>query len=358
MPEPVHAIVGATALVGPHLEVIPDAVVVLEGRSITAAGPATEVAVPEGAEIFDAQGSTLAPGFIDAHVHIGFYDPGEVVAGGVTTVRDLAWPPKAITPLMAASNRESFDGPTIVAAGQMLTAPGGYPTRASWAPPGTGREIISVDDASRAVQEQLDLGAVVIKVALNPPVGPVLDEATLCAIVAAAHERGAKVTGHVHGLQQLEKALRCGVDELAHLLMSPERIPQDTIDAMVAKGMRVVPTLSVFPERELAIAIDNMRAFLAAGGRVIYGTDLGNAGPRPGIDQKEVRAMARAGMSGEDIIRSATVDSAEWLGLSSTGYIGPGMDADLVLLGGDPLREPTDLTAVERVWRRGVVRGS
>jgi imidazolonepropionase-like amidohydrolase len=85
---------------------------------------------------------------------------------------------------------------------------------------------------------------------------------------------------------------------------------------------------------------------------VIYGTDLGNAGPKPGIDPLEVEAMAAAGMSSLDIVRSATVDSAQWLRLPSTGSIAAGMEADLVAVAGD-LDDPQSLTDVRMVWRHG-----
>ncbi|MFM8943732.1 MAG: hypothetical protein ACKOI0_00465 [Actinomycetota bacterium] len=81
----------------------------------------------------------LMPGIADRHVHVGLADPGAILAGGVTAVRDLAWPAADIFPLAEVSESASFVGPLIRAAGPMLTAPGGYPTRATWAPPGTGR---------------------------------------------------------------------------------------------------------------------------------------------------------------------------------------------------------------------------
>ena len=136
-----RAITGSTALLGHDLEPVEDAVVVFEGARIVDAGPSRATPVPDAAEIVDGSRKTLMPGFIDAHVHIGFYDPSDVVAGGVTTVRDLGWPPDRIAPLMSASRADGFAGPTIVAAGPMLTAPDGYPTRAAWAPQGTGREV-------------------------------------------------------------------------------------------------------------------------------------------------------------------------------------------------------------------------
>ena len=347
------AIVGATALVGNDLAVTTDATVVITDGVIGAIGGRTNTEVPEGAEVFDARGATLIPGFIDAHVHVGFVEPRAIVTGGVTTVRDLGWPPARIAPLVSASRADDFDGPTILAAGPMLTAPGGYPTRAAWAPPGTGLEVEGPEAAPGAVATVADAGAVVVKVALNPPVGPVLDAATLAAIVDAAHVRELRVTGHVYGLDELDKALDAGMDELAHMLMSDERIPDQMLTRMVDAGMAVVPTLSIFSGRGLRTAIANLYAFRNAGGKVLYGTDLGNEGPRPGIDPSEVRAMANAGMSGHDIIRAATVDAAGWLGLGSTGTIVEGRDADLVLVDGDPVAAPEVLTDIVAVWRRG-----
>jgi imidazolonepropionase-like amidohydrolase len=349
-----HAITGATALVGPSLTPIENAAVIVEGRAVAAVGPAAGMDMPRGA-VTQVEG-TLIPGFIDSHVHIGFYEPHDVLIGGVTTVRDLAWPPKVIAELAARSHADDFDGPTIVAAGPMLTAPGGYPTRAGWAPPGTGVEIAGTDQVERAVAGVAEAGFSIVKVALNPPVGPTLDLDTLSAIVRAAHDRGLRVTGHIYGIHELRKAITAGVDELAHMLMSDERIPVSLIEEMVSADMTIVPTLSVFPTPGRRTAIANLHAFRSAGGRVIYGTDLGNEGPVPGIDPTEVDAMAQAGMSGGDIIRAATVDAAAWLGLTGVGVIDRGADADMVLVGGDPLTEPRDLTEVRTVWRRGQIR--
>lgn len=350
----VSAIVGATVLAGRDLVPIPDGVVVITDNSISAVGSAENVTVPDGAGVIDGRGRTVIPGFIDAHVHIGFYEPSDVLRGGVTTVRDLAWPPERIAPLAEASRADDFAGPTILAAGPMLTAPGGYPMRAAWAPPGTGLEVASPGAARAAVARVVEMGGVIVKVALNPPVGPVLDLDTLRAIVGAAHGHGLKVTGHVHGLAELDKALDAGMDELAHMLMSNESIPRATIDRMVTTGMVVVPTLSVFTGIAAATAIANLAAFRAAGGRIVYGTDLGNAGPRPGIDPTEVAAMAAAGMTGLDIIRAATIDAAGCLGLDLTASIEAGYDADIVIVNGDPSAEPQVLSEVVAVWRRGV----
>lgn len=344
---------GGTALVGPTLRPLDDAALVIEEGLITEIGPSSSVAIPDGAEIVDASGMTLVPGFIDTHVHIGFADSAEVLAGGVTTVRDLAWPPGAIWPLVEHSKDPGFDGPLIVAAGQMLTTQGGYPTRAGWAPEGTGLVVTGPEEARAAVDAQADAGASVIKVGLNSEAGPTLDLETLSAIVDAAGERGLAVTGHVDNVEQLEKALDAGMSELAHMLLSGETIPDSVIERMVRAGMTVVPTLSILEGGGLEAAIGNLARFRAAGGRVAYGTDLGNAGPQPGIDPTEIAGMTAAGMSPREIVAAATVDAAALLELGDVGILGEGMVADIVALGGAPLSDPIDLTDVQMVWRRG-----
>jgi imidazolonepropionase-like amidohydrolase len=351
--EATTVVTGARALIGKDLEPVEDAVLVLGDGVVLSAGAGSGTPEPAGSAVVNAKGFTLLPGFIDAHVHIGFAAPGEVLSGGVTTVRDLAWPPGDIWNLVAGSRAGDFPGPQIIAAGQMLTVPGGYPTRAAWAPRDTGRVVRSSAEAQEAVEEQAEAGACVIKVALNALVGPTLDAETLSAITEAAHARDLGVTGHVYGSSELYKALDAGMDELAHMLMSPEPIPAATIRQMVAQSMTVVPTLGCFFDDAQDIAVSNLRSFIEAGGRVIYGTDLGNEGPRPGIDPREVDALARSGMSGIDIVRAATTGAAGYLGLSDRGSLEKGFRADVIAVGWEPGSDPLGLTQVAMVWRRG-----
>ncbi|HYP22147.1 MAG TPA: amidohydrolase family protein [Actinomycetota bacterium] len=338
-----------SVLWGPDLALVERTTLAIEGRRVAGLDGG---AAPAGAETVDGGGLLLVPGFVDAHVHIGFADPAEVLRRGVTTVRDLGWPPEEIFPLARASEQPGFAGPLIRAVGPIHTASGGYPTQASWAPAGTGCEVAGESDAKAAVR-RLDMGAAAVKFALNPPVGPVLDHDTLRGLVDAAHAAGLRATGHVYGLAELQKALDCGVDELAHMLMSEEEIPDAVIVRMAGAGMTVVPTLSIRFGRDRELAIDNLARFRAAGGRVVYGTDLGNEGPGPGIDRTEVTAMTAAGFDSLGVVAAATVDAARHLGLDSKGVLGDGMDADVVAVPLDALERPELLSDVKMVWREG-----
>lgn len=324
-------------------------VLVVRGR-ISARGPASEVERPLDARVVDGAGRTLLPGFVDAHVHIGFYDPKTVLRGGVTAARDLAWPPERIFSLARRLAGRATEGPLLIAAGPMITAPGGYPTRASWAPAGTGLEVRTEAEAATAVADLAARGAGVIKVAQEPREGPVLPEEVLRAVVQEAHAAGLRVTSHLGSLGQLKAALDAGVDELAHGLWSDEEIPQPLVERMTAQGLTVVPTLHIDPTR---VRIDNLGRFVAAGGRVVYGTDMGNTGPPLGIDPEELRLMVEAGMTSLEALAAATSGAADYLGLRDRGRIAPGAAADLVLVEGDPSRNFEALAQPLLVMREG-----
>lgn len=342
-------------LAGPELTPVENATLLVAGAHIAAVGPSSNIVVPNDVEIVESRDVTLVAGFIDAHVHIGFFDPADIVEGGVTTVRDLAWPAQDIFQIATASQDTSFRGPRVLATGPMLTVEGGYPTRAAWAPPGTGMVVSSPAEAASIVDGLRAQGACAIKVALNAEAGPTLPLETLSTITSAAHASALRVTAHIYGLDELIKALDAGVDELAHMLMSHEYIPDPVLDRMVRQEVTVVPTLSCRFGADRELAVENLARFVSRGGRVIYGTDLGNEGPRPGIDGLEISGMVDAEMSAMSIVRAATVDSAAYLGLPATGSIEAGAAADVIGIEGDPLDDPLACTRVVFVMRAGVV---
>jgi imidazolonepropionase-like amidohydrolase len=322
---------------------VDDARVECSGGVVTYAGPAR----PAGGDAAHLHlDGFLMPAAADRHVHIELSDPAAVLRGGVTAVRDLAWPADRIFPLADVSELPSFDGPLIRAAGPMLTAPGGYPIGDRWAPPGTGLEVRGPDEAVTAVRGLHAQGATAIKVSLNADAPPAIGDAELMAICDTAHALGSVVTAHCQGRGQVERALGAGVDELAH---TPWTEPlADDVVRLCAARLRMVSTLDIHSNRRgtsaLPVAVDNLRRFHEAGGAVIYGTDLGN-GPIPaGIDVLELRLLLDAGL---------TVD--ELLAVLTRAPLRPGAPADLVGLGSDPFVDVSAFADVRLVIRAGLV---
>ena len=312
--------------------------VTVRGRRIASVA---EVAA-DGVPTLDMDGGVVIPGFIDAHVHMQFTTPEEVLAGGVTAVRDLGGPSAAAQALVGRTPLK------VLVAGRILTPVGGYPSR-SWGDDGTAREVSDIEDAARAVEEQVLAGATIVKVALEPAGGaPLFDLDTLTTIVARAREYGLRTTAHVGSAQALELAIEAGVRELCHLPLH-DVTPAEMVAAAEA-AMVLVPTLQIRGGDDGALAA--LAAFREAGGEVLYGSDLGNGGTAPGIEVGEVELMLAAGMTPAEVLASATADPAFYLGLD-TGRLEVDRVADLVVLGGDPLRDPRAYDDVRLVMASG-----
>lgn len=295
---------------------------------------------------------TVLPGFLDAHVHLALVDPEALPGGGIARVLDLGgWPrrmdaaPSALgaasepsaphsssapfpvesdlrngncRPERSLSQAGSAAGPgagadvaaglEVAYAGQFLTAPGGYPGQQPWAPAGSVREVATVADAVAAVDLLSRAGASVIKVTLNSEAGPVLPADVLQAIVTRAHELTTPVVAHAEGVGQALRAFIAGADVLAHTPFS-ERLVDELIDAMAGR-MTWISTLDIHGWGEhnddFMRASDNLRRFHAHGGRVLYGTDLGN-GPLPvGLNRREIDALLAVGMSPDEVLGALT----------------------------------------------------
>jgi imidazolonepropionase-like amidohydrolase len=322
-PEPVDLLVTADRVFDGRA-VIEHGGVAFAGDAVVAVGAASDLDV-EPKRTISLGDATVVPGVIDLHVH-GF---GEGQIGSpVTTVRDVGAPLTALPP------SERARAPRVVASAPFLAPPGGYPM------PVHGDEIGLVvqgaEEARQAVDLLVDRGASLIKVGLTPAnVFPNLSEPELTAIVDQAHEHGIPVTAHVDDAYGVRRALAAGVDDLAHM-------PHDAVAAALLRevadaGVEIVGTLHVEGGAETA-ALANARAFVAAGGTLLYGSDYLNPGIAPGLDLEELELMAAAGLTPRQVLTNATSRAADQLGRDDIGALEIGASADLFAVRGDPLR--------------------
>ncbi len=302
---------------------------------VAAAGPG--LAVPAGVRLLG--GAWVGPGIVDAHVHLAFGGPSLELAGGLVAVRDLGAPPAD------ARRWQATDAPQVTAAGPVLTAAGGYPST-SWG--AAGFAAFLGDRPRVTVRDLVADGVDLIKIALEPGGGlPVPAPAALRAVVVAAHEAGVAVTAHALTVAMVERALDAGVDELAHTPVEP--LPSALVDRVADAGIAVVSTLQTFYAGGVGGGAGrNAAALHAAGVRLLYGTDLGNGGTRPGVDPRELDRLADAGLGRAGALLAATAGSAGaagFAGRAGDGTIRVGAPARIVLLDADPLVEPA-------AWRR------
>jgi imidazolonepropionase-like amidohydrolase len=348
----VPLVILGTLIDGTGADPIPDAAIVIQSGYIIAVGPRAQVAIPAGARQIDLPQATLLPGFINTHVHKAF--DTEILRAwaqtGVTTVRDLGAPRG--TPYFAQRNtwQVSPQLARVVAAGPIVTVPGGYPEGRAF----PSLTVTSPEDARQKVNSLIDRGAGVIKIALESTAGPILSPEEAAAIVEAAHQRGIPVSAHITRAADLVRALDAGVDDIAHIAV--DIVYDDVVERMVREGVSWVPTLTALKGQ----GSGNLRRFVAAGGQVAMGNDAGYLeGLEIGMPIRELRWMKAAGMTPMEVIVAATRNAARVCRLDDTlGTLEVGKIADVLVVEGDPLQDLEALTRVLLVVHAGtVIRG-
>ncbi|GAC1327166.1 MAG: amidohydrolase family protein [Mycobacteriales bacterium] len=326
-----------------------------DGR-IAGLGPAGVVDVPEGYRPLGGSGNWVGPGVVDAHVHLAFGSPEEMLRGGVVGVRDLGAPPE-----LARQWRTTGSPPpglaAVSVAGPILTGPGGYPSR-SWGSGGFAAYVDSPASARDRVRELVAAGVDLVKIALEPAGGPVLTLGDARAVVEAAHAAGLRVSAHALSGAMVDRALDARVDELAHTPTG--RLPAALVERVAAAGIPVVSTLATFRAGGAGRrASRNAAALHAAGVELVYGTDLGNAGTRPGVDPRELVLLAEAGLGPLGALRSATERAARLVNLPGcSGLLRVGEPAAVVVLAADPIRRPEAWRQPTAVIANGWLTGS
>jgi imidazolonepropionase-like amidohydrolase len=373
--------------------VVSNATVVIRDGLIAAVG--TNVAVPDGARVVDGAGRTLLPGFIDSHTHtIAPAVLENALVFGVTTQLDMFTVSSLATQLRAeqAAGRAASRA-DLLSSGTVATAPRGHGTQYGVAIP----TISSPDSADAFVRARVAEGSDYIKIIVDDfsVYGrkiPTLDEATMRALVAAAHKHGKLAVVHVSTLATARQAVAAGADGLVHIWM--DSLPDDALVAeMVRRNTFVVPTLTVresvagvatgaslladeriapmlgpeeraqlkghFPAPPSGASFAPSKAALAklarGGVRILAGTDAPNPGTAHGASMhRELELLVEAGLTPTAALAAATAAPAEAFGLRDRGRVEPGRRADLVLVDGDPTTDIRATRAIVQVWKAGV----
>lgn len=372
---------GADPVADAELHVGPD------GR-IAYAGPAALAPPAPGAPTRDLGGRTLLPGFIDAHVHLGFEavdgpfhsltrDPvqivfetgrrlGQTLAAGITTARDLA----GLTQGHKLAVEEGLvAGPRLHVAVRIMSHTGGH---ADFHLPGghveyhhsASDEIAdTVDEVRTATRRLIRDGADVIKICttggMSSPHDQPTDEGITVEEIRAIRDEvdrhgGRPIASHAQGTAGILSALRGGVDSVEHAY----GIDDEGIDLAGEQGTFLVPTLStVFTplvkermqpyhyekkQRWAEITRTNIARAIERGARFAMGTDSGVCAH--GRNLAELGHLVQLGMSPMDALRAGTANAAALLRIDDRlGTLEAGKLADFVVSDPDPL---TDIGAL------------
>jgi imidazolonepropionase-like amidohydrolase len=368
-----------------------DAAVYIEGDRIAAVGPAATVLARASAGVkeIDLRNATVLPGLIDCHTHLmarmpegengyelnlltkseayraleGAADARVTLQAGFTTVRDVENEGSgyADAALRDAINAGLVEGPRMLVATRAIAAVGQYQpfnVRPDLVGFPTGAQMISgVDEARRAVREQIGHGADVIKVYADWR-HPTLTVAEMQVIAEEAHKAGLKVAAHATTPEGIRNAVMAGVDSIEH----GHEADKGALQLMKTKGTYLVPTLSVVdaamarrfgastpPPKALAF-LDTLKHTMSMakeiGVKIADGSDA-SAARSHGQNARELEAMTERGLTPIESIRAATISAADLIGWpDKVGAVEVGLFADLIAVEGDPT---TDIRVLQKV---------
>jgi imidazolonepropionase-like amidohydrolase len=234
------------------------------------------------------------------------------------------------------------------------------------------------------------------------------------AVIEESHARKLRVAVHATELEAARAAVEEGADLLVHSV-TDKPVDEAFVRLMQSHGTMLTPTLVVFerygrtfvhqlnltseekawgnpeviatldvtklpadkvPERikgALAqpaavldriqetydIALKNLKTLEDAGIPIAAGTDAGNIGTIHGPALfREFQLMKQAGLTNEQILRSATVTAAKAFGGTTgakIGTIAPAQFADLVILNSNPLEDIAHASDIQMVIKNGIV---
>ena len=389
-------------------EPIRDAVVVSDGGRITYVGRRTGAPATTGST---TKVRTVMPGMWDCHAHFFgmrafdlerfVLDPQPllvarattsvqaVLRAGFTSVRELG----GFGVFLARAVEEgTLEGPTIYAAGSILSQTGGHADVHSMpiafmehhaADGGAFQLCDGVDECRKAVRLQLRKNARVIKVCasggvaseVDDPIHQQFSDDELRAIVDEAARADRVVAAHCHGKAGIMAALRAGcrtiehgtyLDEEAAAAMREARALLVSTRSIAARALGAVDRLPPYLAAKLRALADRhfeaMRIAREARVLVAAGSDLVTAGPGTlgpqGANGEELGHLVAAGYTALEAIVAATANAPLTLGPQAprSGLLAAGFDADLIALDVDPLEDISVLAEpahVTHIWKAG-----
>jgi len=362
--------------------------------------------IANDAQLIDLSSSFVMAGLMDMHVHLqgelgpkndsqslrmsgsdalmqSVFNAKKTLMAGFTTVRDLGASAEQIFALRDGIAKGWIDGPRIKAAGTSVSVTGGHGDVDGLSPDilamRTSKTVCDGPfDCRRATRHAIKYGADLIKITstggvlsdTNTGTGQQMSDDELKEVVDAAHALGRKVASHAHAADGINAALRAGVDSIEH----GSYANKESIKLFKKSGAYLVPTLmagdtvvnlakttnfmsEAIKTKAIRVGADmtaNFKKSFKSGVKIAYGTDSGVS--HHGDNGKEGVLMAQAGMKNSEILKSATVNAADLIGLSdSLGTLEQGKIADIIAFDGNPLKNIEELLDVDFVMKGGKV---
>lgn len=334
--------------------------------------------------VYDLSKLTVLPGLIDTHVHIAWHfgpdgrylprDESQTVAmgyamenayvtlmAGFTTVQSVGSPIEG--DVRNAINRGVMPGPRILTSLRAINNP-------AWTP----------EEIREAVRKMKADGADVIKMFASKSFrdggGATMNKAQIEAACGEAKAQGLRTVVHVYGPETIAEVANAGCNSVEHGTLANA----EALKTMAAKGTYFDPNIGLVAQnylehkanylgignyteegmaamsRSIPISLAVFRLALKTPGlKIVFGTDA-VAGAHGHNVEELIYRVQKGGQDTKSAVVSITSLSAESLKLGDQiGTLAPGMEADLIAVDGDPLKDITALRRVVFVMKGGKV---
>ena len=369
-----QAIIGSTIINGTGSEPLRNGTILIQDGKIGEVGKADQIKLDPDVERIDATGKFTMPGIIDSHVHVtpnqdvpndirinlrvGFNSISllrQSLGAGVTTVVSIGGGPPSVE-LTNAINEGYVDRCANQITAGVVNASGGHVR---------GRHADGPWEIRKAVRELASAGCTMIKTAATAGFQwehervhwPDYTEEELTALVDEARMRDMPVAAHAHGHEGLKYAVNARV----HMIHHGALIDEEGLEAINKADLYFVPTLFTTSigrvakveqpwtkermEAAYPIHREGVSKAHKMGTKIALGTDGG-----AGDAMIELSEFVDCGLSPMDAIVAGTRNTADALSiLDRVGTIESGKDADLLIVGKNPLNDINVLQNQENI---------
>ena len=377
---PKKIVIAVSTLLDGKGHVLHDTRIVIEGSKIVAIDPKAEPVD------YDLRGKTVMPGWIDAHVHLTWIfgkDGKNAGQGGTTPEAIYAAASNAYVTLMAGFTTVQSVGATADIPLRDAIASGALPGPRvlTSAEPlfGRGAQTGTPDEIRAFVRKQKEAGADVIKIfaaaSIRQGGNMTMSQEQLNAACDEAKKVGLRTLVHAYK-DAVRGATLAGCTQVEHGTLSTD----DDLKLMAEKGTYLDPQAGLvienyllnkdkylgtpgyteegFAAMERVLSLNHelvKRASKIRGLKIVYGTDA-VAGAHGRNAEEFIDRVRDGGVDPMTAMVSANSLAAEAIRMSDQiGSIAPGLQADIIALDGDPLKDITAVRRVTFVMKGGVV---
>ena len=370
-------------------------IIVIHAEKIASIAPADQVQIPAGANVIDLTQSTVLPGLIDCHTHIMLTDTDDShyddillkqswqyrtilatlnvkkdLEAGFTAMRDVETEGAMYSDVDVrnAINQGLIPGPRLKVATRGISTTGGYGLE-GYSPEVTvpiGVQTIDGPyEARKAVREQFNYGADLIKLVADNTGAYYYSEEEIRAATNEAHSANRAVAVHVLGGQAARNVIMGGADSIEH----GWTLDDDLLRLMKEKGVFLAGT--DFPAIHLKAAgyhnadkiganiIDRLTRAYKIGVKLTFSTDTVTEMPnetRADMAWDYLAVWRAAGVPPNEILKAMTTNAAELLRIQKErGAIATGLYADIIAMPSSPLDDIESMRKINFVMKNGAV---